>query len=427
MVKAIHYSLFYRLFCVLLCLVLFVISFAPMLKALSLSPEDQKSIYNDTVWYKSDDSNNSSFCLGGPGGSGPLYGPFFPKVSDTAALAQAISSYITSTRPDSPLISHANEFVGYGQQYNVNPALIVAIAQKETSLGTAGNALAPQYNVFNVRNGDAGSFGNYASISDSIQSVNKLISGSLYLGPPANETTISAVISTYAPSSENDTNAYIKFVGGVMQKILGNLSGSPGASADSCPSGTASGSGPVEEGTNAELAKKILDYRSSGQYSCDNPGDCADLQKIVNGQSLSGSSGCQAQTLDTKVLQLMLYIIENGKFKLGTYALCGDHSNDGPNGHSGGKAVDISTINGAALNQDTAQAGAEGLKMDQFLNNLPAGLALNQQISYGYGGHYSQPMAALQQYNGQLCNSSCVSIYGSTTESEHTNHIHAGY
>jgi hypothetical protein len=191
-------------------------------------------------------------------------------------------------------------------------------------------------------------------------------------------------------------------------------------------SGT-NGTGTVDEGTNAQLAQKLLGYQTTGQYHCDNPGDCTDLHKIVDGQSLAGSDGCQAQTLDPRVLQLLLYLIENGGFKIGTFALCGDHHFDGLGGHSGGKAVDISSVNGASLAQDSQQTATEGLKLDKYLNNLPANIKLDQQISYGYGGHYYQPMSATQQYGGQLCNSSCVSIYTLTVENQHTNHIHAGY
>ena len=72
----------------------------------ALGESDLHSIYNDSAWYKlqaSTSFDDSIFCLGGPGGSGPLYGPFFPKVSDTAVLAQSIKEYISTTRPDSPL------------------------------------------------------------------------------------------------------------------------------------------------------------------------------------------------------------------------------------------------------------------------------------------------------------------------------------
>ena len=202
------------------------------------------------------------------------------------------------------------------------------------------------------------------------------------------------------------------------QSVLNGASGTGGASQDASQ---------VQQGSASELAKKLLSYRSSHKYNCDNSGDCVDLQKMVDGQSLAGSGGCQAKALDPRVLQLLLYLIEVGNFRVGTYALCGDHGFDSPRGHSGGFAVDISSINGQAVNQDSQAAKMEALKMDKFLNALPAPLKLSQQISWGYGNHFDSQMAATQQYGGKLCSSSCESIYTAAVEAQHTNHIHAGY
>jgi hypothetical protein len=373
------------------------------------------------------EDNNSFFCLGGSGGSGPLYGPAFPQIPDTAALSAAIKDYISNRMPDSPLTSYSDAFVGLGLKYNTNPALVVAMAQKETSLGTAGYGTpSGGYNITNIRPG--GSFARYGNYTEGISATYQNLRSGLYLDPPSSFTTIAQVINRWAPPSDNnDTNGYIQFVGDIMKKILGSLPNlPPDSTADSCSSG-GGGSGPVDGGTNAVLAQKILSYQSTGKYHCDNSGDCADLQKIVNGQSLAGSDGCQAQTLDPRVLKLILYLIEVGNFKVGTYALCGDHGFDGLSGHSGGLAVDISSVNGASLGLPLPQSGTEGTKMDHFLNNLPAEISLGQQITYGYGGHYYAPMAATQQYNGSLCNSSCVSIYTLLVEQAHTNHIHAGF
>jgi len=196
--------------------------------AVAISQSELHSIYNDSVWYKIGQStpDDSLFCLGGPGGSGPLYGPFFPKVADTATLAQYIKDYISTTRPDSPLINLASAYVGYGQQYNVNPVLVLAITQKETSLGTAGYANPPKYNVGNIRgdSGDGTGFNSYSGYQDGLKAIFELISGPLYLGPPSNDTTIAQVMRTYAPPSDNnDTVGYIKFIMDIMKRILGSL------------------------------------------------------------------------------------------------------------------------------------------------------------------------------------------------------------
>lgn len=191
-------------------LIVFVMAIFLPSSAAALSREQQRVIKADVLYFDvSLDPCSSS------------YSPRFPTQNTNQELTTNVKSYIENTRPDSPLIEFAADFVKFGSQYNVNPALTVAIAQKETSLGTAGNAAPPQYNVFNVRNGANGSFGNYQGYSDSIESVNELLSGPKYMGPPSNFTTIDEIINRYAPPSENDTQGYIKFINDVMPKIMG--------------------------------------------------------------------------------------------------------------------------------------------------------------------------------------------------------------
>ncbi|MBI4033884.1 D-alanyl-D-alanine carboxypeptidase family protein [Candidatus Saccharibacteria bacterium] len=230
-----------RLFILLLGFFLTVFINSPA--AAALSQNDLHSIYNDTVWYKASGGQSGSpadfFCLGGPGGSGPLYGPLFPKVPDTAALAGAIKIYIQNTRPDSPLIALSSAFVGYGQQYNVSPALIVAIAQKETSLATAGHAKPPKYNIGNIRgddDGDGTGFKSYSGYQEGLEAMYQNLRRDQYLDPPSSFTTIAQVITRWAPPEDgNDTAGYIIFVGDVMKEIFRSLKDiPPDVSADSC-------------------------------------------------------------------------------------------------------------------------------------------------------------------------------------------------
>lgn len=183
---------------------------------------DQRRIIQSNVLYfdiaKNDCASSSS--------------PIYPAGASQQDLTERIETYITNTRPDSPLIPFAGDFVKYGEQYGVNPTFVVALAQKETSLGTAGYAKPPQYNVFNIRGNGPGGFGNYDGYKDAIRAVNELLAGDLYLGPPSNFTTIEEIMNRYAPPSENDTEAYIEFVNETMQKISGD-SGSPGPNCNS--------------------------------------------------------------------------------------------------------------------------------------------------------------------------------------------------
>jgi hypothetical protein len=200
----------------------------------ALSPE-QRKVFDSGI---SEFLVKETVCIGSSnsGAGGPLLGPRFPSGVNEGELVQKIRDYITNTRPDSPLIAHAEDFVSYGKQFDVNPAFIVALAQKESSLATAGAARPPQYNVFSIRNGAQGSFGNYAGYADAIRAVNELIASELYLGPPANFTTIDEIMNRYAPPSENDTEGYIAFIKDVMQRIFGSssVSGTPTQAVAGC-------------------------------------------------------------------------------------------------------------------------------------------------------------------------------------------------
>lgn len=208
--------------------------------------------------------------------------------------------------------------------------------------------------------------------------------------------------------------------------LPGSGSGATSGSTTTSSGGTTTPTGSVDEGTNAQLAQKILDYQKTGQYHCDNSGDCSDLQKMANGQSLKtgspgGSPYCGVDTLDARVLQLLLYVIEVGKFKVGTFALCGDHHDDGPHGHTGGLAVDFSSVNGVSVNTNSAQARTNTLQLAQFLNGLRGKLAPRQLITAGYGGVYDNAFLALEIPNSDY--------YGGKggDNADHLNHIHTGY
>jgi hypothetical protein len=202
---------------------------------------------------------------------------------------------------------------------------------------------------------------------------------------------------------------------------------STGASSPGSGPGTATQDpSKIEQGSDADLSKKLLTYKASGQYNCDNSGDCTQLEQMANGQSIQAGA-CQVSQLDPRVLQLLLYLIEVGNFKIGTFAMCSDHSFDSSRGHSGGFAVDISSVNGQAINSDSPATKTQALALDKFLDNLPAALKLNQQIDWGYGDHPDTDIQAYQQFNGQVCGSSCEQYYTLTVEEEHENHTHAGF
>lgn len=192
----------------------------------AVASETSACIAADACFYSTVDTQ--SICdptLGGSAGTGPLYGPLFPKIGDTKQLANSIYAYIKKTKPNSPYNSqaYADMFVAKGITYDVNPALAVAQLQVETSLGTTGHSAPPQYNPFNVRNGPNNSFGSYASYEDAMEQYYSLIKR-VYTGPPRSLTSVQEIINIYAPPTDgNNVSAYFSTVNQVMTKILGGL------------------------------------------------------------------------------------------------------------------------------------------------------------------------------------------------------------
>ncbi|HVS78855.1 MAG TPA: phage tail tip lysozyme [Candidatus Saccharimonadales bacterium] len=409
--------------------------------AATLGQDDLNSIYNDNVWYQAVVGTNTgqSACL--------------PNLTGSNQTQQAWNFFISQTNPSLTPIQVAAILGNFQEESGVDPQRVQGDGDSpndpldgETGWGIAQwTSLNRQNNLQNYADSQGQSVDSLAvqlafawqeagsgGMLDTLKNIQDL------------QTAVDYWMNSYERPAVDSEHEDVRFADAQWFLIQYGSTGSAGSTDETAPpvtgsgcsggggggSQTGTGSGPVDEGTNAQLAQKLLNYRKTGQYQCDNPGDCTDLEYMVEGKALSSepNTACKVDTLDSRVLKLLLYLIENGGFKIGTFAMCGDHSDDGLGGHSGGLAVDISTVDGANLGLDTSDAGAEGLKMDQFLNSsLPTALKLDQQISWGYGGHYDAAMAATQQYNGQLCGSSCVTIYTQAIEDEHTNHIHAGY
>lgn len=170
---------------------------------------------------------------------------------------------------------------------------------------------------------------------------------------------------------------------------------------------------PVPSGTLVQLAQTIL---SSGKYHADNPGDWTDLKRTALGEAVWSQGGYYTH-LDERVLQVILWLIYTESYSIGTFAICSDHHYDGPHGHSGGFAVDISSINGVSVVSSGAHALT--LAVAQKLRNAPASIRPRQLICDGYGGMHSQDISN--------CCIPSAGYYGYTTLSQHRNHIHAGF
>jgi hypothetical protein len=161
-------------------------------------------------------------------------------------------------------------------------------------------------------------------------------------------------------------------------------------------------------------AKKLLAYHDAGDYHADNPGDLRDIEATAAGKAVWSQGGYWVH-IDPRPLDLLVYLISMGH-KIGTYAICSDHHNDGPHGHAGGLAVDIVSIDGHHVADANAKTAT--LQLGSLIQNAP-GLRPRQLISGGYGNREDADCKAL-----------CIpfaSFYGEPTLSQHCNHIHCGF
>ena len=169
-------------------------------------------------------------------------------------------------------------------------------------------------------------------------------------------------------------------------------------------------------GSAMQLATELL--RHYGRtWRDDNGLGKAQIEQVALGMPLYHPSRGQVY-MSPGPIRAVLWLISKG-YTIGTYAWCTDHSDDGPDGHAGGKAVDISSINTKAINIDTNEVYQLTLAVATDLHDATGDLAPRQLITGGYGGHRDMTLSALSI-------PAADSFYGSETMGQHCNHIHYG-
>lgn len=163
----------------------------------------------------------------------------------------------------------------------------------------------------------------------------------------------------------------------------------------------------------AAAAQKLLVYHTQGKYRDDSGRDLAQIQATAAGKPVYGALGYVH--LNKQILNALIYLIEKGH-TVGTFAICSDHHNDGPHGHSGGHAVDISSIDGVSVSSFNGRTTT--LEAAILLHNAPGDLRPWQLICDGYGYQHDTAISAETIPS--------ASFYGSATMSQHRNHIHYG-
>jgi hypothetical protein len=171
---------------------------------------------------------------------------------------------------------------------------------------------------------------------------------------------------------------------------------------------------PAPAGDAAGAAKQLLELQAQGKFHCDNPGDLADINATVAGQAVHGPRGLVH--VDERVFQVLIHLIGLGH-TIGTFAICSDHHDDGPNGHAGGRAVDISSIDGHSVGSSSSRSLV--IAINQALHDAGP-LEPRQLISGGCGNVRDTEISALSIPDSDA-------FYGADCMRAHCNHIHVGY
>jgi hypothetical protein len=186
------------------------------------------------------------------------------------------------------------------------------------------------------------------------------------------------------------------------------------------------GSSRTPVGDRTSLANELLTFHDLGQWRDDNGKGLDQIRRTAAGMMVSSQDPRVGQCyLQADVLRVVVWLIHQG-WKVGTFAWCSDHSDDsnwalgGAHGHAGGWAVDISSLNGLAINQYTNQCYKNVYQVDTLLRNSNPPLLPRQLITGGYGNVRNMTLSA-------FCIPAADSFYGAKTMGEHCNHIHVGY
>jgi len=164
----------------------------------------------------------------------------------------------------------------------------------------------------------------------------------------------------------------------------------------------------------AAAAAKLLAYHRQGRYHDDNGQQIYQLERAAKGLPVWSAAGRWVH-IDRRPLNALVYLIEKGH-SVGTFAICSDHHYDGPHGHAGGLAVDVSSIDGISV----ASSMARGVTLTgaNLLHAAPGELRPWQLICGGYGNRRDMTISMLTIPS--------AGFYGPSTMAEHCNHIHYG-
>lgn len=221
----------------------------------ALSDQDINAILTDTTFYSPDSAATGGR---GPGSvTGPItglttscYQTVMFSVTDAQAFAKVMDDFIAAYHPAkgdkiNKFIGLGGDLVAAGQQYGVNPMMIIAIAEHESGMGSATmqdmntgeesynsygrSATTSQPHVLAPPNGTDPKTGLpyaprlwYKSLSwrDSIYDEADILS-KLYTSTLVPPNDLVAAMNKYAPSADaNNPSGMVQFIVNIMDKII---------------------------------------------------------------------------------------------------------------------------------------------------------------------------------------------------------------
>ena len=234
---------------------------------LAITTDQQQRINSDSEYYWPNQCSTNTTPTAAPvsPGSGAPDGVTFPSL-DPTAMANAINTWIIQKNSSSALAGDGATIVAGAQHSNISPFLIVAIANKETSMADPGsynvkyanNAFSreatssqPNYPGGGINSGTL--WYKWSSVKASVDFTapeNQGVNGGGDIAAYINSAysaqisggSILAVLSKYAPPSQNDTATYNQQVNTWIGELV-KLSGASSTTAPSTPATDSSTSG----------------------------------------------------------------------------------------------------------------------------------------------------------------------------------------
>lgn len=163
-------------------------------------------------------------------------------------------------------------------------------------------------------------------------------------------------------------------------------------------------------------AKQLIKLHNEKKFHDDSGRIMPQIYATAEGKAVWSQMGRWVH-IDKRIMEALVELIDKG-FHVGCFAMCSDHPYDGPHGHAGGHAVDISSVNGVSVSSNFARSVTLNLA-EHLHKSMPATLHPWQLICDGYGYQHYGPISA--------CTIPGAGFYGYSTMAAHRNHVHLGY